>query len=500
MSVVIFVVVVLGGLRGADGQSNVTDADLLTASAGRVVRVGNQDTGRLTATLPLEVYVARVLAGEGEPRAGDAAQQAVAVAIRTYVLANSGRHRRDGFDLCDSTHCQVLRQSTPTTRRAALATAGQVLLHEGRPAEVFYSASCGGHSEAAAEVWPGANYPYLRANPDDVHEGDTPWTLDLTLAQIESALRRVGFTGDLSGIEIEARSASGRVTRLRLEGLQPGVVAGEQFRMALGALVLRSTAFTLTTTAGGARFVGRGFGHGIGMCVVGAGRRAARGETSRAILAQYYPGLQLASATPVLTRATPVTPGVPARPAPAPAAAVTAAIVPPRNTGIIVRASGSSDAVAEAGRVATRAYADLSQRLGVSIAPVTIDIHNTLEEFRLATGQPWWVTAVARGMTIDLAPLPVLSQGDGIERAVRMAVGELLMADAMAGKPAWVKIGGARYFAQPSAAAGQARVRCPSDAELTLAISATAQREAEARAEACFARAISQTNDWRAVR
>jgi hypothetical protein len=64
-------------------------------------------------------------------------------------------------------------------------------------------------------------------------------------------------------------------------------------------------------------------------------------------------------------------------------------------------------------------------------------------------------------------------------------------------------VGAARYFArngaQPSAAARQ-DLRCPSDAELTLAISASAQREAEARAEACFARAYSRTRDWRAVR
>ena len=67
--------------------------------------------------------MARVLAGEGEPNAPEATQQALAVAIRTYALFNAGRHQRDGFDLCDSAHCQVPRPATANSRRAALATA-----------------------------------------------------------------------------------------------------------------------------------------------------------------------------------------------------------------------------------------------------------------------------------------------------------------------------------------------------------------------------------------
>ena len=76
-----------------------------------------------------------------------AAAQALAVAIRTYALFNAGRHQRDGFDLCDTTHCQVLRASSAASRRAAQATAGLVLSYQGAPADLYYSASCGGHTE-----------------------------------------------------------------------------------------------------------------------------------------------------------------------------------------------------------------------------------------------------------------------------------------------------------------------------------------------------------------
>src|SRR5712691_3145679 len=131
-----------------------TDAALEIASSGRTVRIQLGATGdRRIVDLPIESYVARVLAGEGEPGAGDAAQQALAIAIRTFMIANAGQHRREGFDLCTTTHCQIIRAATSVSRRAALATTGQMLMHHGSAAEVFYSASCGGRSEAASDVW-----------------------------------------------------------------------------------------------------------------------------------------------------------------------------------------------------------------------------------------------------------------------------------------------------------------------------------------------------------
>ena len=95
-----------------------------------IARPGGRST---IAAIPLEVYVARVLAGEAARDSPPAALEALAITIRTFALANRGRHRADGFDLCDQTHCQVLRTATPATERAAAATAGRVLLYQGVP-------------------------------------------------------------------------------------------------------------------------------------------------------------------------------------------------------------------------------------------------------------------------------------------------------------------------------------------------------------------------------
>jgi SpoIID/LytB domain protein len=448
----------------AAAQREVTDADLVSAGAGRTVRVGTPTTGRVTI-IPLESYVARVLAGEGEPRAADAAQQALAVAIRTFALANAGRHRRDGYDLCDSTHCQVLRAATPVTRRAALATAGRVLTYNGRPAEVFYSASCGGHSEAASQVWPGADYAYLQAVEDDVHADDEAWTVEFPVGQVERALRLAGWEGRLRQVEVETRSSSGRVTRLRVDGLRPALITGDQFRGAVGARELRSTAFELESRRGVLRFIGRGYGHGVGMCVIGAGRRARRGESAEAILAKYFPGLELTESG---DRGTP--------------------IAAPRSP------------IPDLQRLAARAHDELSKTLGTSVAPLVVQQHDTLEAFRAATGRPWWTSVVTSGTAIDLAPLPLLEQRDGLEAAIRQGVAELLVAGPLAGRSAWVRLGAARYFARGATAPPLQKGQCPSDAELTLAVSAAAQRDAEVRAEQCFARALQRGTPWRDVR
>jgi len=499
-----FVVVVLGLDIALPAQSDITEADLISASAGRTIRLGAVADGRVN-TVPLEVYVARVLAGEADPKAGDAAQQALAIAIRTYTLKNVDRHARDGYDLCDSTHCQVPRPSTPTSRRAAMATVGQVLTWRGDIAEVFYSASCGGRSERAADVWPGANYPYLPSRADDVCDDDPEWTVDFSIDEVRRVLRGAGFEGDrLRDLRVDARTSSGRVARLRLSGLQPDVIAGDQFRLAIGATRLRSTAFTVEKHGDQLRFTGRGFGHGVGMCVIGAGRRALRGETAAAILAQYYPGLDLTSLTatvPSFETMSSATNRPPRETARTPAVAAAAAAVI-RDSGVrVVVPRSSSIAASSLERMTVSAHEELARAIGATALPITVRLHETLDSFRLATNRPWWVSEVADGSAIDLAPIAVLAQRGGIEGVVRTGVAELLVAGPLAGRPAWVRVGAARYFSDaPAGRPASQQTRCPSDAELLLAVSAPAQREAELRAEACFARELARMGDWRLVR
>jgi len=477
-----------GVLTTTPAQTEISDAELVNASRGRTIAIGSLGGDRQVTRMPLEVYVARVLAGEGEPNAPDAARQALAVAIRTYAIVQMGTHRREGFDLCDTIHCQVFRTANDSSRRAALATAGRILTVNGAPAQVYYSASCGGRSESAAQVWSGATFPYMQVvRDDDVHAEDEPWTFDLTLDELRQTLARTGFGGGpLRDVEIDSHTSSGRVDRLLLKGLRPEAIEGTAFREALGTTRLRSTAFSVTREGNVVRFTGRGYGHGVGMCVIGAGRRARRGETVEAILAQYYPNLQLTELGGALVRVR--------EPAAAPS--------DPTRARVVVRVPRESSVSAdEFERLAARAHESMSRVLGHSVQPVTVELHESLDTFRLEVRRPWWVSAAVTGTTIDLAPAALLAQRDGVEATLRTAMAELLMADGLIDRPLWVRVGGARYFASAvPPAAPQGEVACPADAELKLALSAAAQRDAEARALQCFARAYAKVGDWRMVK
>src|SRR5262245_19218977 len=95
------------------------------------IGVARQGGGYTVRSIPIDEYVAGVLAGEAARESGTAALEALAITVRTYALANRGRHAAEGFDLCDLTHCQVLRNATAATERAAAATARQVLVFNG---------------------------------------------------------------------------------------------------------------------------------------------------------------------------------------------------------------------------------------------------------------------------------------------------------------------------------------------------------------------------------
>jgi len=456
-----------------------------------------------------------VVAGEGEPRAADAAQQALAITVRTFALANRNRHRREGFDLCDTTHCQVLKPPTPSSRRATEQTVGRVLLHDRQPAFVFYSAWCGGHVERASAVWPGAeDYGTNGDVDDDACASEPGWISDLRVSDVERALRAAGLRGDrLRDLRIEARTPSGRAATLRAVGFSPSVVAAHDFRMAVGRVLgwqrLKSTAFDLDRTGAGYRFRGRGFGHGVGLCVIGAGRRAANGAAADNILKFYFPGLAISGASAG-------EPGVAAggsKDPPLPRVGTAAAgrggsSNPPAravNTAGIQLALPAEEERdrADVLRDIVAARQDIMRRSGMAAPPsIRVTVHPTVESFGRATGQPWWVSAATLGPAIDLLPTAVLRRQGLLERTLRHEIAHVIVDERLAGRPMWVREGAALYLSAPEASVtgAETRVTCPSDRELLRPVSAGAQRDAYARAESCFRRAIAGGKTWHDVR
>src|SRR5919198_1709476 len=197
-----------------DSRAGIQNPEPLSLRIG-IARPGS---GYAVQTMPLETYVARVVAGEAARNSQPAALEALAITVRTFALANRGRHRADNFDLCDQTHCQVVRAATAATERAAHATAGRVLVRNGAPASIFYTASCGGRTEIPSAVWPGAeDPPFLPSRDDDACQGAPTWSAELRDADLVRALGAAGFHGDrLRDMHIVSRSSSGRVARIRV--------------------------------------------------------------------------------------------------------------------------------------------------------------------------------------------------------------------------------------------------------------------------------------------
>jgi stage II sporulation protein D len=275
---------------------------ILVRSKGRIVAV------------PLEEYTLGSILSEVSPTGESPATAArvfevQAVLARSYAAAELGRHLSEGFDLCDSTHCQLydptrIRSSAfaDIARVAVRATAGRVLTYRGRVAETFFHADCGGSTAAADDVWGGELIPYLVAAPDVISPmRHRAWTSAISAADLTRALDadpQATVGRHLDGIDVRARDGSGRAKEIGLRGDQTRVLTGDEFRTvvnrALGDRTLDSTRFTLARDGSRYTFTGTGLGHGVGLCQLGATARARRGDTLEAILAAYFPGTALA--------------------------------------------------------------------------------------------------------------------------------------------------------------------------------------------------------------
>lgn len=174
--------------------------------------------------VPSEQYLYGVVPPEIGPGSPVEALKAQAVAARTYMLNNLGKHGKWGFDLCTTTSCQVYKGykgEYASTNKAVDETAGKKLTYNGKPAEVFYFASSGGRTEDVKNVW-GSDIPYLKS-VEDKYEPTTSahynWEKNLTAQKIYETMKGRGYDlGDIVSMTITKTSEAGRVTELVIKG------------------------------------------------------------------------------------------------------------------------------------------------------------------------------------------------------------------------------------------------------------------------------------------
>lgn len=481
-------------VRGGAGHDAATvGASVLAwhAPAARTLRQGVRGAGGVVSqTLPLEVYVGRVVAAEATPDMPEAALDALAIAARTYAVAHPGRHDVEGFDLCDSTHCQATAARVwPAAALAAGRTRGVVLAAGGRFVPVHYSAACPGRLQAAHAIWGGASPDSGYAGPEPHPHPVPAWHADVTEPALSAALREAGLSGaSLRDLVVRRDASTGLPRLVELAGLAPRQLSAHRFRTivgrALGWDVLKSDAWTATRTAAGFRFEGQGKGHGVGLCVAGATSAARAGTSTHAddILADYYPSLRVRSlADTVRWRVT-------------------------------LASQGRADALL---RDVHAALVDLRRRLEFG-APRAIEIreHPTIEAYQRATTRAWWTGGSTRMTTpttarIDLPPLAALERTGSLDLRLRHELVHALTATSLQEAPLWAQEGLAVHLAAASATRSAAMpadtgpdtaAGCPTDAEMARPGGVGAMRTAYARAAACVARALAAGTPWRSIR
>lgn len=249
------------------------------------------------------------------------------------------REDHEHYDVCGDDHCQRYQGVTRIVNDAALKavaeTCGQVLMHEGSVCDARFSKCCGGATEQFSSCWDDADFEYLqpvfdrqgggkaefngedaasewiKSSPEVFCNTSDPEILRQVLNDYDLETRRffrweVTHSGEelglllkqKTGIEVGeiidlqplTRGASGRITRLKIIGSTHTIIIGKELeiRRALSETHLLSSAFVVNKNKSNFTLKGAGWGHGVGLCQIGAAVMGAKGYDYTKILTHYF--------------------------------------------------------------------------------------------------------------------------------------------------------------------------------------------------------------------
>jgi stage II sporulation protein D len=329
----------INGAGSAGGSFTSEVVPLTVRAGGGFINVGDRDyrgdlilrtagAGRLTAvnTLELEQYLLGVVPFEiGRLKSSEIeAVKAQAVAARTYAIGNQGSREALGFDFFATVADQVYGGTSgedSVASRAVRETRGEIITHAGQPIIAYYSSTCGGHTADANESWPWrAPQPYLRGRQDTDANGEAycktsnrfrwsvSWSGDSLRTVLQQTLgqrfRNPAFRiARVDDVRVTGTSRSGRAEAVEItaDGTVHRVPA-DSIRWVLRPTVAGSLNSSFiqdmkATQKNGEvtrlEVHGGGWGHGVGMCQVGAIGRARAGQSYRQIVDAYYSDTEL---------------------------------------------------------------------------------------------------------------------------------------------------------------------------------------------------------------
>lgn len=276
--------------------------------------------------------VGKSMAYKQKPEEEDLTAKSLAVAriIRWY---DTDSHRL--FHVCADDHCQRYQgvaNINPVVQQAIDETRGVVLMHDGQICDARFSKCCGGVMEEFQNCWQDTTYPYLVSKPDYIddvrsngvvdafcntqnkavlrqvlndYDQETNnfyrWTVEYTREELTQIIKQksgIDF-GVVTRLYPIQRGPSHRIVELHIVGTKQTVTVGKELeiRKWLSPTHLYSSAFDVEETSDGFRLHGRGWGHGVGLCQIGAAVMGDLGYDYKEILQHYYPNSELLLST-----------------------------------------------------------------------------------------------------------------------------------------------------------------------------------------------------------
>ena len=288
--------------------------------AGRLeIRDNTDDTQTAINTIDLEDYLCSVISSEMNANSPIELLKAHAVISRSWAIRAMEHPNHEGYDVCADDHCQRyegLRRMNDRAVQAVRETAGQVLQYGNEICDCRYYKCCGGKTEIWRTCWEDIDVPYIRSVRCDYCKSPSPKVLRLVLNDYDQETKdfrdwKVSYTDEelreilrlKSGIdfgEIQElvplhRGASGRIDSLKIVGSQHTEVIGKELKIRywLSKSCLYSSWFEVSHAEGVWTLSGHGWGHGAGLCQIGAAVMASEGHKYEEILSYYYPNTQL---------------------------------------------------------------------------------------------------------------------------------------------------------------------------------------------------------------
>ena len=286
------------------------------------IRLNPDGTQTAINTIDLEEYLCSVISSEMNANSPMDLLKAHAVISRSWAIRAMEHPNHEGFHVCADDHCQRyegLRRMNERAVEAVHATKGQVLVYQDNICDCRYYKCCGGRTEIWRTCWEDIDVPYIQSVNCDYCKSPSPQILRLVLNDydretIDFRDWRVSYSDEeldaivraKSGIDfghIEAleplhRGASGRIDSLRIVGTRHTEVISKelQIRLRLSRTCLYSSWFDVAHKNGVWTLTGHGWGHGAGLCQIGAAVMASEGMKYEDILAYYYVGSRLSVA------------------------------------------------------------------------------------------------------------------------------------------------------------------------------------------------------------